>query len=69
MAWTKDQEKAIYKSGQNIIVSAGAGSGKTKVLTTRITHLVNGCGVRPENILAITFIQFFQFCFRFSEYT
>ena len=33
MAWTKEQETAIYKDGTNIIVSAGAGSGKTAVLT------------------------------------
>ena len=34
--WTKEQETAIYESGSNIIVSAGAGSGKTAVLTTRV---------------------------------
>ena len=31
MAWTEMQKKAIYTRGQNIIVSAGAGSGKTAV--------------------------------------
>ena len=31
--WTKEQEEAIYTSGKNIIVSAGAGSGKTAVLS------------------------------------
>ena len=40
MGWTKDQEKAIYESGQNIIVSAGAGSGKTAVLSERILEKV-----------------------------
>ena len=40
--WTPDQERAIHESGQNIIVSAGAGSGKTAVLTERvITKLEN----------------------------
>ena len=40
MAWTKEQETAIYKDGTNIIVSAGAGSGKTAVLTAvSYTHL------------------------------
>ena len=34
--WTKDQERAIYESGTNIIVSAGAGSGKTAVLSERV---------------------------------
>ena len=33
--WTKEQELAINKDGSNIIVSAGAGSGKTAVLTQR----------------------------------
>ena len=34
--WTKEQELAIYKDNSNIIVSAGAGSGKTAVLTARV---------------------------------
>ena len=34
--WTKEQELAINKEGSNIIVSAGAGSGKTAVLNTYI---------------------------------
>ena len=34
--WTEDQELAINESGKNIIVSAGAGSGKTAVLTERV---------------------------------
>mgnify|MGYP003300619325 CR=1 FL=1 len=41
--WTIDQEKAITQTGTNIIVSAGAGSGKTAVLTERtIRKLLNG---------------------------
>ena len=39
MAWTKEQETAIYKDGTNIIVSAGAGSGKTAVLTERVLEI------------------------------
>ena len=34
--WTSEQEEAIQKEGSNIIVSAGAGSGKTAVLTARV---------------------------------
>ena len=36
--WTKEQEEAIYKRGKNIIVSAGAGSGKTAVLSERVLN-------------------------------
>lgn len=53
-SWTKEQELAINKSNTNIIVSAGAGSGKTAVLTERvITKLLNG--VKINNLLILTF--------------
>ena len=53
--WTKEQELAIYESGKNIIVSAGAGSGKTKVLTHKIAYLIGEKNIAPWNIIAITF--------------
>ena len=53
--WTSDQEKAITKTGSNIIVSAGAGSGKTAVLTERtIRKLLNGTNINRLLILTFT---------------
>lgn len=53
--WTKDQEEAITKAGTNIIVSAGAGSGKTAVLTERtIRKLLNGGNINRLLILTFT---------------
>ena len=52
--WTKEQQTAIYEKGKNIIVSAGAGSGKTAVLTERVTtDLKNGVGI--DHLLILTF--------------
>ncbi len=52
--WTKEQTSAINEKGKNIIVSAGAGSGKTAVLTERVvTHLKNKIGI--EHLLILTF--------------
>ena len=52
--WTIEQETAISESGQNIIVSAGAGSGKTAVLTERVIRKLKS-GVSIKNLLILTF--------------
>lgn len=50
----KEQEKAVNHIDGPMLVLAGAGSGKTKVLTSRIANLIDN-GISPYNILAITF--------------
>ena len=49
------QLEAVKYIDGPLLVLAGAGSGKTRVLTTRVAYLINECGINPSSILAITF--------------
>ena len=49
------QKKAVTQSKGNLLVIAGAGSGKTRVITARITNLILNENVRPESIVGLTF--------------
>jgi ATP-dependent helicase/nuclease subunit A len=54
--WSDEQWRAIYETGKNILVNAGAGSGKTAVLTERIVRILKE-GIGFERLIVLTFTR------------
>jgi DNA helicase-2/ATP-dependent DNA helicase PcrA len=54
-ALNEKQAEAVTTDFQNVLILAGAGTGKTRVITSRIIYLINKMNINPYNILAVTF--------------
>lgn len=57
MELSNEQSKAVLTDSKNALILAGAGSGKTRVLVSRINHLLENCNVSPYEILSCTFTR------------
>lgn len=53
----KDRDTAVLETSKNIIVEAGAGTGKTTLLTDRLCYLILGKGIAIDKIIALTFTE------------
>ena len=52
-----EQKAAVEHSGSPLLILAGAGSGKTRVITTKIAYMISELGINPYSILAVTFTK------------
>lgn len=52
-----EQKAAVMHEGSPLLILAGAGSGKTRVITTKIAYLIAEKNIRPQSILAVTFTK------------
>ena len=57
----ENQKEAILNPEGPCLIVAGAGSGKTRVITYRIAHLIRERSVNPESVLAITFTKWARY--------
>ncbi len=53
----KEQKAAVCHEGKSLLILAGAGSGKTRVITTKIAYLISQKKIKPSSILAVTFTR------------
>lgn len=53
----KEQREAVEHDGSPLLILAGAGSGKTRVITTKIAYMISELGINPASILAVTFTK------------